>query len=373
MSLELDDPSDGKYEGTGYSKSGKDQLRSQLFKFLLKLLCFFESPKPRYVCSYVIFLLTLFVCGIIDTICNTSDLFSFIGELCNNILWYIFSFIFWIFGYYWTNSRNCPLQNYIFSSYSTPSIAIFIGFFLFIITYLIFALLLLWNDSFSAFHCTAFPPSISKIVFYTHVFGSFIFSLTWGIILLIFIALCTRIKQNWKHWKTEIQNEIQTTFNKQQFKKDYEESKEITHYLSFFLLCLNFHCITYISVGATLIFIEFRDNRCGTVFCTPTRIWYVIYKIFFFFIANWMAAEVTSAEHRLMEGISYTMAFDDEKNLTTFKNLKYIHLFLTDADRLGKLGFNIMGISLTRRRIHSMVSICVTLAVLVLGVSSQIN
>jgi len=198
VELELDGPSDVQ-EGQTDNKS-KNNRGFHLFQFLLKLLCFFQTPKPVYLCFYFLFLSILFVCGIIDTVCNTADLFSFLGELSNNILWYIFSFIFWFFGYHWT-SRNSLLSNKIFSSDSTPSIATFTGFFLFIITYLIFALLLLWNDSFSAFHCTAFPFSISRFIFYTHVFGSFIFSLTWGISLLIFIVLCTKIKQNWEQWK----------------------------------------------------------------------------------------------------------------------------------------------------------------------------
>jgi len=195
------------------------------------------------------------------------------------------------------------------------------------------------------------------------------FAFCWCVLISIHIKLCSQIKHNWGKWRLKIVTPT-SEFDKKAFQVDYQASKHIIQRLGYFLFCLDFVCLTYVSICAVLLSVEIKNNNC-TALCTPPQLFYIVYKIVLFFLCNWVAAEVTSAELDLLKEISQTIAFTsdmaEQKSLLSStipqkqRDLQQIHQFLTDVDRLGELGFTLCGVSLTPKLIKSMLGACASL------------
>jgi len=209
----------------------------------------------------------------------------------NNCGWILFSFSFWLGGYWYIIhkkdrdiipalfDRNTEIQH----SYLT-----FVLMIIFFITYPIFTY---YNRIPTGTESCS--KDFANILWDIVRAGNCILICCWNGGLLMHLKLCNWIQYRLNLWNNKIVN-VNEIFAPNEFENELETIRKIIHRLGKYLVILNFSCLLYLALDIIIVINLFENDHCDLKFyCSWSEIYFSLYKIVFLVVANWVAAKVT--------------------------------------------------------------------------------
>jgi len=128
---------------------------------------------------------------------------------------------------------------------------------------------------------TTCDDNLATILWNIVCVGSCFFICCWNALLLIHIKLCGQVKNELQDLINTMKDSI---FSPKNFQIRFEKNQKIIQLLGYYLLLLNFFCITYVAGDVVLITALFQYGYCEkNSYCSWVEIYFATYKIVFFF------------------------------------------------------------------------------------------